>query len=64
MKLKPLQCWGFAWDIGKKTPFVTSIIACSRKDCQNQVAKMLGMSWKRVYRKGGRTIRCTVTPNV
>ena len=48
MKLKPLQCWGFAWDIGKKTPFVTSIIACSRKDCQNQVAKMLGMSWKRV----------------
>jgi len=63
MKFEPLQCWGFAWEKGKPRPFVTSIVAYQRKDCQNQAEKTLGMRWKQIYRQGGRAVRCTLTPN-
>jgi len=64
MKYEPMECWGFAWSNSKPRPYITSITAYARKDCQNQAEETIGLPWKKIYRMGGRAVRCILAPKV
>jgi hypothetical protein len=52
--------WFFAWTTGK--PYITDICGWKKKDTIAFIEKLLVMKWERIYRSGGRILKCSVTP--
>lgn len=61
MKYDPLQCWAFAWASGHPTPYITGINDGTRSDLIFAVERILGMPWHKIYRRGGRAIKVTIS---
>ena len=60
IKCEPLECWSLAWTDFKK-PYITSISSCTRRDLIEFCEKEMDMSWKKIYRTGGRAIKTVIT---
>lgn len=60
--LKPVEApaWFFGWISGK--PYITTICGWTRKQVMQEVERSHGESWNRVYKRGGRIIKCSVRP--
>jgi hypothetical protein len=54
--------WFFAWS--KRAGYITSIIGLSRNHCIEQAVKYQGLTWKQLYNRGGRCIKCVVAPMI
>ncbi len=52
--------WFFAWMTGR--PYITTICGWSRHNVINEAEKAVGDPWKKIYRNGGRAVRCKVVP--
>jgi len=50
--------WFFMWVKGH--PYICSICTWTRKDLIIEVEKMMGADWKRIYRQGGRAVKCDI----
>jgi hypothetical protein len=55
-----LECWSFAWSNGQPRPYITRISAYTRQELIEKTSKEMDMSWKKIYKRGGRAIK-TVT---
>ena len=57
---KPLQetMWAFAWK--GCSPYISTIIRRSRRGVIADCEKAVGLSWKKIYGRGGRAIKVTV----
>jgi len=58
---EPMICWGIVSPMSKY-PFIIGKVFFTRKDAQDDISKVHGMSWKQLYRKGFRTIRVIISP--
>lgn len=52
--------WFFVWASGK--PYVTTICSWTRKDCIQYVEEQMREPWRKIYRKGGRIVKCALYP--
>jgi len=53
--------WFFAWT--SERPYITSMCSWTRKQLIDDVERSFGRDWKRIYRQGGRALKCTVIPD-
>ena len=51
--------WAFMWSHG--TPYVCAIFGWTRKAVIADTTKMMGETWPKIYRRGGRAIKVTVS---
>jgi hypothetical protein len=54
-------CWGMISPMSKQ-PFIIGKVYFTRKDAQDDISKVHSMPWKKLYRKGFRTIRVKIIP--
>ena len=61
MKTKKLDApeWFFMWT--GTNAYVTTICGWTRAQVMNEVEKANSCTWKLIYGRGGRIIRCTLT---
>lgn len=64
MKFHPRHnvLWFFVWRTGTPGPYPTAICAYTRKQLIEEVRRQVGGDWKKLYRQGGRAMRCAVNP--
>jgi hypothetical protein len=63
MEYEPLECWAFAWS-HSKAPFITRIVGYTRRECIASAEVCLGLDWKKIYRNGGRAVKCAIAPRM
>ncbi len=51
--------WFFCWSKG--TPYVTNISSWTKDDMIQEAEKEFGMTWKQIYKRGGRAVRVKMT---
>lgn len=57
--LKDYPQWFFVWTTGK--PYITTICAWTKKGAIREVVESsLGLTWKQIYRRGGRIKKFTL----
>ncbi len=52
--------WFFMWNTGR--PYITAICGWTKRDVIAQAERENHEPWKKIYGRGGRVIRCKVTP--
>ena len=62
-KRKPIDApeWFFMWSTGSP-PYITAICGWTRKRAIMDAEAATGVLWKTIYGRGGRVVRCRVTP--
>lgn len=60
-KLAPLSCYAFAWQ-NDKANRLTVHAEITREHCRAEIVRVLGMPWADIYKRGGRVVKCTITP--
>lgn len=54
--------WVFWWTNAKPHPYPCAITAYRKRDCIRKVEQEIGLKWPKVYREGGRVVRCGIVP--
>lgn len=64
MAKKPIEApeWFFAWAAPRNKQYITSICAWTKKDLIELVVRENGSHWTIIHGKGGRAVKCQVTP--
>lgn len=52
--------WFFMWTSGY--PYITAICGWTRRAVIEEATRSNGESWKKIYQRGGRAVRCIVRP--
>lgn len=51
--------WCFMWATGR--PYICTIVGLSRRAVIHAAEKSQGITWKKIYGRGGRVARCNIT---
>jgi len=60
MNPSPYYGWAFAWIDTKPRPFITNIVAYTKRECIREVEKLFGEPWKKTLKSGGRCVKVIV----
>ncbi len=60
MKYEHCDCWAFAWSGGYPRPYITTIVASTRRQLIQDVQEFMGVPWRKTHRQGGRAVKCQI----